>query len=155
MKMAEIIGGGNQMVMQQNVRFDVGSVTVGVFQDVSGFAIETKIAEVYMTNPQGKTYKTLQTGSTTYSSGELKRGLLLGNGKDMFDWLKKAQEGSPDAYQNASLVFCDMEGNAKFSLDLIDAIPTKWSLGGPKGEGASISVESITVNCTRIDFATA
>ena len=130
------------------VSFD-GSQAFGGFSDVSGIGTEIKVAE-YRAGNEKENHTRKVAGINTSSDTTLKRGIV--NSKDIWEWIRLARTGGPNAQKNVTITLFDEAQQPVQSWILRGAIPMKYT--GPtfagKG-GGDVAMEEIVLSSESIE----
>jgi phage tail-like protein len=123
---------------------EVDQVTIAQFKEVSGLSAEIQVIE-YKANKAGgiPVIKKLP-GSRKWGDITLKRGKTDDPG--WWKWMQEVQEGKIEsARRNASVVLYDYERGERARFNIINAWPSKVSIGGLQAGASDVAIEEVTL----------
>ncbi|WP_341679319.1 phage tail protein [Niveibacterium sp. SC-1] len=133
------------------VEFDNDEGLLGGFSDISGIGSEIKIAE-YRNGNEKENHTRKIPGIHTASDVTGKRGII--NSKKLFDWIKLARTGGPEAAQKTMKITLRDEAQQPVQSWLLrGVIPMKYT--GPtlagKG-GGDVAMEEIVFSAETLEI---
>jgi phage tail-like protein len=121
---------------------EIQSVVVAAFTECSGLKVETEFEVVKEGGRNDVTYK-LPT-RTSFSNITLKRGWTTSTA--LWDWYADVIQGKIQP-RDCSIVMCRMTGSGMGAeiarINVLQAIPVKWSGSDFRAEGAAVAFETI------------
>jgi phage tail-like protein len=123
---------------------EIDGVTMAQFKEVSGLSSEVQVIEHKENKPGGIPVIKKLPGARKWGDVTLKRGKTDDPG--WWKWIKEVQEGKIDgARRNASIVLYDYERGEKARYNLLNAWPSKVSIGSLQAGGSEVAVEDCTI----------
>ena len=135
-----------------NFQVEVDGVTIAQFKEVSGLSTEIKVIEHEEVAPGGIPIVKKIPGPRKWGDITLKRGKTDDQG--WWDWINSVHSGNiTDARRNASVVVYDYALGEKARYNIMNAWPSKVSIGGLKAGGSEVVVEECTLVHEGLEFA--
>ena len=135
---------GEDALSNYAFQVEVDGVTIAQFKEATGLSQEISVIE-HEENKQGgiPILKKLP-GVAKWGDITLKRGQTDDPG--WWQWIKEVQEGKIDtARRNASIVLYDYERGEKLRFNILNAWPSKLTVGGLQAGGSEVVVEEVTL----------
>jgi phage tail-like protein len=125
-------------------QIEIDQVTLAQFKEVSGLQAEIKVITHEEMKPGGIPVQKKLPGSKTWGDITLKRGKT--DNPAFWKWIKEVQDGKIDsARRNASIVFFDYGHGEVFRVNVLNAWPSKVSVGTLQAGGSEVVLEECTL----------
>lgn len=134
-----------------NFLVEIGGITRGAFQEVSGLDSAIDVVE----HREGGDITTVRKlpAMTKYSNITLKWGTTDGD-RELFDWHQQWVSGDPAAKrQHGSIVLLDRQGTEKMRWNFFNAWPAKWTAPSFNAEGNDVAIETLELAHEGIELA--
>lgn len=123
---------------------EVDGITLAQFKEVSGLSAEIQVIEHKENKPGGIPVIKKLPGARKWGDVTLKRGKTDDAG--WWKWIKEVQDGKIDAARrNASVVLYDYERGEKARWNILNAWPSKVSIGSLQAGGSEVAIEECTL----------
>jgi phage tail-like protein len=135
---------GEDAIGNYAYQIEIDKVTLAQFKEVSGLQAEIQPIEYRALKPRGIPVLKKLPGAAKWGDITLKRGKT--DNPDFWKWIKEVQDGKIDsARRNASIVLYDYERGEKARFNIINAWPSKVSVGALQAGGSEVVLEECTL----------
>jgi phage tail-like protein len=135
---------GEDAIGNYAYQIEIDRVTLAQFKEVSGLQAEIQVIEHRENKPKGIPVIKKLPGARKWGDITLKRGKT--DNPAFWKWIKEVQDGKIDsARRNASVVLYDYERGEKARFNIINAWPSKVSVGNLQAGGSEITIEECTL----------
>jgi phage tail-like protein len=135
---------GEDAIGNYAYQIEIDQVTLAQFKEVSGLQAEIQPIEHRENKAQGIPVIKKLPGPLKWGDITLKRGKT--DNPAFWKWMKEVQDGKIDsARRNASIVLYDYERGEKARFNIINAWPSKVSVGTLQAGGSEVVLEECTL----------
>jgi phage tail-like protein len=135
---------GEDAIGNYAYQIEIDRVTLAQFKEVSGLQAEIQVIEHRENKPKGIPVIKKLPGARKWGDITLKRGKT--DNPAFWKWIKEVQDGKIDsARRNASVVLYDYERGEKARFNIINAWPSKVSVGNLQAGGSEVTIEECTL----------
>jgi phage tail-like protein len=125
-------------------QIEIDRVTLAQFKEVSGLSAEIQVIEHRENRMKGIPVIKKLPGAQKWGDIVLKRGKT--DNPAFWKWIKEVQDGKIDgARRNASIVLYDYERGEQARFNIINAWPSKVSVGNLQAGGSEVVLEECTL----------
>ena len=135
---------GEDAVAGYSFHVEIDGVTIAQFKEVSGLSTEIQVIEHRENKVGGIPVIKKLPGALKWGDISLKRGRTTDN--SLWLWIKQVQDGDIDgARKNGSIVLFDYSRGELARFNLINAWPSKVSLGSLQAGSNDVLVEECSI----------
>jgi phage tail-like protein len=135
---------GEDAVAGYSFHVEIDGVTIAQFKEVSGLSTEIQVIEHRENKVGGIPVIKKLPGALKWGDVSLKRGRTTDS--SLWQWIKQVQDGDIDgARKNGSIVLFDYTRGEIARFNLVNAWPSKVSLGSLQAGGNDVLVEECTI----------
>jgi phage tail-like protein len=123
---------------------EVDGIVLAQFKEASGLQSEIAVIEQIENKKGGIPVTRKLPGIMSWGDITLKRGMT--DDPSWWKWVKEVQEGKIDAARrNASIVLYNYERGEKMRFNILNAWPSKVSIGSLQAGGSEVTMEEVTL----------
>lgn len=123
---------------------EVDGIVLAQFKEASGLNSEIAVIEMIENKKGGIPVTKKLPGVMKWGDITLKRGMT--DDASWWKWVKEVQEGKIDsARRNASIVLYNYERGEKMRFNILNAWPSKVSIGSLQAGGSEVTMEEVTL----------
>jgi phage tail-like protein len=135
---------GEDAIGNYAYQIEIDRVTLAQFKEVSGLQAEIQVIEHQELKQKGIPVLKKLPGARKWGDITLKRGKT--DNPEFWKWIKEVQDGKIDsARRNASIVLYDYERGEKARFNILNAWPSKVSVGTLQAGGSEVVLEECTL----------
>ncbi|HLL64129.1 MAG TPA: phage tail protein [Micromonosporaceae bacterium] len=135
---------GEDAIGNYAYQIEIDRITLAQFKEVTGLTAEIQVIEHRENKAKGIPVIKKLPGARKWGDITLKRGKT--DNPAFWHWIKEVQDGKIDsARRNASVVLYDYERGEKARFNIINAWPSKVSVGSLQAGGSEIIIEECTL----------
>jgi phage tail-like protein len=135
---------GEDALAGYHFSIEIDGVAIAQFKELSGLSAEIQVIEHRENKVKGLPVLKKLPGAKKYGDLTLKRGRT--DNKALWDWIKKVQDGDIDgARKNASVVLYDYKLGETSRWNILNAWPSKVSVGALQAGGNDVLVEECVI----------
>jgi|SRR6478609_7689744 phage tail-like protein len=135
---------GHDTIGNHAWQVEVDGIVLAQFKEASGLSSEIAVIEQIENKKGGIAVTKKLPGVMKWGDVTLKRGVT--DDPSWWKWVKEVHEGKIDsARRNASIVLYGFKDGEKMRFNIINAWPSKLSLGSLQAGGSEIAMEEVTL----------